>query len=313
MGALVQTAPTPTLRPLGVGDVLDRTFNVYKSKPLLFIALSAIWYLLLVLTLIFLAVAVFAGSLNTFIQQAGRSSPQFVGEVLAGVVVFGIIAVVLAILMLAAQSAALVYAGGRRYLARDVTIGEAFRAGLSAAGRLFLAGLTVFFAILAMWVIVFIAAAVVAVLARGSGGIAFLVIGLAVIVAIVGTFYLAASWLIAPVIVVVEKMGPLAALSRAWRLSEGNRWRIIGIQALLGVLNLVLSILIAGVFGALEAGGGEPGQLGAANIVENLVNFASTIIWAPVEWIAFTVLYYDLRVRKEAFDLQLAAEALPQS
>jgi hypothetical protein len=25
------------------------------------------------------------------------------------------------------------------------------------------------------------------------------------------------------------------------------------------------------------------------------------------------VLYYDLRVRKEAFDLQLAAEALPQS
>jgi hypothetical protein len=48
-------------------------------------------------------------------------------------------------------------------------------------------------------------------------------------------------------------------------------------------------------------------------LVENLVNFASTIVWAPVEWIAFTVLYYDLRVRKEAFDLQLAAEALPQS
>ena len=45
----------------------------------------------------------------------------------------------------------------------------------------------------------------------------------------------------------------------------------------------------------------------------SLVNLASTIIWAPVEWIAFTILYYDLRVRKEAFDLQLAAEALPQS
>jgi hypothetical protein len=309
----MQAVQAPMLRPLGVGDVLDRTFTVYRSKPLLFIALSAIWYLLLILTLIFLAVAVFAGTLNTFVQQAGSSNPQLVGEVIAGVVVFGIVAVVLAILMLAAQSAALVYAGGQRYLARDVTIGEAFRAGLSAAGRLFLAGLAVFFAILAMWVVVFIAAGVVAFLARGAGAVAFVVIGLAVIVAIVGTFYLAASWLIAPVIVVVERMGPLAALSRSWRLSEGNRWRIIGIQALLGILNLVLSILIAGIFGALDAGGGETGQLGVATVVENLVNFASTIIWAPVEWIAFTVLYYDLRVRKEAFDLQLAAEALPQS
>lgn len=308
----MQAVQAPQLRPLGVGDVLDRTFTVYRSKPLLFIALSAIWYLLLILTLIFLAVAVFAGTLNTFVQQANRSSPQLVGEVIAGVVVFGIVAVVLAILMLAAQSAALVYAGGRRYLARDVTIGEAFRAGLSAAGRLFLAGLAVFFAILAMWVVVFVVAGIVAFLARGTGAVAFIAIGLAVIVAIVGTFYLAASWLIAPVVVVVEKMGPLAALSRSWRLSEGNRWRIIGIQALLGILNLVLSILIAGIFGAIDTSGGEIGQFGVATVVENLVNFASTIIWAPVEWIAFTVLYYDLRVRKEAFDLQLAAEALPQ-
>jgi hypothetical protein len=32
-----------------------------------------------------------------------------------------------------------------------------------------------------------------------------------------------------------------------------------------------------------------------------------------VYWGTFAVLYYDLRVRKEAFDLQLAAEALPRS
>ncbi|TMC75065.1 MAG: hypothetical protein E6J13_00195 [Chloroflexi bacterium] len=301
------------LRPLGVGDVLDRTFNVYKSKPLLFIALSAIWYLLLVLAFIFLAVAVFAGNLTTFLREATTNpSPQLVGDVIAGVVVFVIIAVFLAILMLAAQSAALVYAGGRRYLAKDVTIGESFRAGLSAAGRLFVAGVLVFLAIVALWAVVFAVGAIIAVASRGSA-VAVLVIGLATIVAIVGTFYLAASWLIAPVIVVVEKMGPLAALGRSWRLSDGNRWRIIGIQALLGVLNAVLSILIAGIFGAFAATSNEPGQFGAANVVENIVNFASTIIWAPVEWIAFTVLYYDLRVRKEAFDLQLAAEALPQS
>ena len=81
------------------------------------------------------------------------------------------------------------------------------------------------------------------------------------------------------------------------------------------ILNLVLSVLIGALFGGFAAAGqlGQPGQLGITTVVQTLVNFASTIIWAPVEWIAFTVLYYDLRVRKEAFDLQLAAEALPQS
>jgi hypothetical protein len=299
------------LRPLGVGDVLDRTFNVYRSKPLVFIALSAIWYLLLVLVVIVLAAAIFAGSLAAFARQTTTPSPEVAAGAIVGIIGFVIVAVVVAILLLAAQSAALVDAAARRYLAKPATVGESFRAGLSAAGRLFVAGLVVFFAIAALWLLVFAVAAIIGLVVR-SPEIGILLAGLGAIVAIVGTFYLAASWLVAPVIVVVEKMGPIAALSRSWRLSSGNRWRIIGIQALLGILNLVLSVLIGGVFGGLTAAS-QPGQLGVTTVIENLVNFASTIIWAPVEWIAFTVLYYDLRVRKEAFDLQLAAEALPQS
>ena len=50
------------LRPLGVGDVLDRTFTVYRSKPLIFIGISAIWYLLLFLVFIVLGAIIFAGS-----------------------------------------------------------------------------------------------------------------------------------------------------------------------------------------------------------------------------------------------------------
>ena len=174
--------------------------------------------------------------------------------------------------------------------------------------------LDVFLAIAALWLLVFVVGGIAAAVAREPVA-AVLVIGLGVIVAIAGTFYLAASWLVAPVIVVVEKMGPIAALGRSWRLSSGSRWRIIGIQALLGILNLVLSLLIGGIFGGLAAAGQteQPGQFGVSTVIQTLVNLASTIIWAPVEWIAFTILYYDLRVRKEAFDLQLAAEALPQS
>jgi len=295
------------LRPLGVGDVLDRTFTVYRSKPLVFIGLSAIWYLLLVLVFVVLAVAIFAGALAAFSRQTATPSPDQIAGALAGIIGFVIVAVIFAILLFSAQSAALVHAAARRYLAKDVAIGEAFRAGLFASARLFIAGVLVFLAILGVWAVLLIAAALT------NQGLAFVV---AVLAGIVATAYLGCSWLVAPVIVVVEKMGPIAALGRAWRLSAGSRWRIFGIQVLLFILNLVLSLLIGGIFGGFAAAGGQsgtPGTFGATNVIQTLVNLASTIIWAPVEWIAFTVLYYDLRVRKEAFDLQLAAEALPQS
>jgi hypothetical protein len=47
-------------------------------------------------------------------------------------------------------------------------------------------------------------------------------------------------------------------------------------------------------------------------VLQQVVNLLATIAWAPVYWGTFAVLYYDLRVRKEGFDLQLAAEALPR-
>ena len=294
------------LRPLGVGDVLDRTFTVYRAKPLIFIGLSAIWYLVLVLVFVVLAVAIFAGTLAAFARQATTPSPDQIAGTVVGIIGFVLVAVVVAILLFSAQSASLVHAAARRYLAKDVAIGESFRAGLSASGRLFIAGVLAFLAIFGIWAVLLIAAAVT------RQGIAF---AIAVPAAIVATAFLGCSWLVAPVVVVVEKMGPIAALGRAWGLSGGNRWRIFGIQVLLLILNLVLSLLIGGLFGGLAAVGqdGTPSPFGATSVVQSLVNLASTIIWAPVEWIAFTVLYYDLRVRKEAFDLQLAAEALPQS
>ncbi len=302
----MQAVQTPQLRPLGVGDVLDRTFTVYRSKPLVFIALSAIWYLLLVLVFAVLAVAIFAGGLASFARQPTNPSPDQIASAALGIIGFVLVAVIVAILAFSAQSASLVHVAARRYLAKDVAIGESFRAGISASGRLFIAGVLVFLAIVAVWAVLLVVAAVT------NQGLAFVV---AIPAAIVATAFLGCSWLVAPVVVVVEKMGPISALGRAWRLSGGHRWRIFGIQILLFILNLVLSLLIGGLFGGLAAFGqsGQPGQFGVSTVVQSLVNLASTIVWAPVEWIAFTVLYYDLRVRKEAFDLQLAAEALPQS
>jgi len=302
------TPPAPTLKPLGVGDVLDRTFNLYKQRPLLFIALSAIWYLLLVIVFVVLAIAVFASAIASFVRQNPTDiDPATLAGAISGFIAFLIVGILVAILLFSAQSASLIRAGALRYLGKEANVGEAFGSGVRASPRVFLAGVLAFVLIALFWAAAFIVAALIGAITQ-SGGLTFVAIFLAVCVALVGTFYLTASWLVAPIVIVVEGLGPIAALSRAWGLSSGNRWRIIGIQALLALLNVVLSALISAVF----AIGGQADQT-MTIVIQNLANFASTIVWAPVEWLAFTVLYYDLRVRKEAFDLQLAAEALPPS
>ena len=126
------------------------------------------------------------------------------------------------------------------------------------------------------------------------------------IAGVVASVYLFASWLVAPVVATLEHLGPIAALRRSWGLSDGHRWRILGLQLLLVILQTVVSTLISFVFIASFIGD-RTVQL----VAQQLVNVLATIAWAPVEWAAFTVFYFDLRVRKEALDIALAAEALP--
>ena len=40
---------TPQLRPLGVGDIVDRVFSLYRTKPVLYLVVSAIPYLIFVI------------------------------------------------------------------------------------------------------------------------------------------------------------------------------------------------------------------------------------------------------------------------
>jgi len=302
----------PVLRPLGVGDVVDRVFNLYRSSPLLFVALAAIPYLLLFLVLGAMALGL-AGPLSPLVSlvdsYSDRSSvfrsstnvpiipPDKLASMLAAAGVFFLGAALAAIVLLSAQSAALIEAVAARYLSRKTSIGAALRAGIAVTPRVIFSGIAVFFAYVLLWfalILVFVLTSNVLVVIAG------------VLLGLVASIYLIASWLLTPVVATLERVGPIAALGRAWSLSEGHRWRILGLQLLLVILQVVVSGLLSVVliFGFI-------GDRVALNVVQTVLNVVSTIVWAPVEWAAFTVFYFDLRVRKEALDLQLAAEALP--
>jgi hypothetical protein len=297
-------AETPQLRPLGVGDIVDRVFAVYRSRPLLFLAIAAAPYLVLVLIItgfVLVSAASFIGiaKITDAAARGGVPDPAAVVAAFGSIAGFLLAIVVVSVVILSAQSAALVDAMAHGYLGRQITLGRAFRDGLAASPSVIGAGLLVFFGIIAFWAVLIVAAVV--------SQQALVVLGV-VLLAVVGTVYIAASTLVAPVVATIERVGPATALRRSWRLSEGNRWRILGLELLLLIINGVISALLSTVLVTSFIS-----DINTRTIVQQIANVIATVAWAPVQWGTFAVLYYDLRVRHEAFDLQLAAEALPRT
>ncbi|MEX2047354.1 MAG: hypothetical protein WEE03_09320 [Chloroflexota bacterium] len=295
----------PQLRLLGVGDIVDRVFALYRGRPGLFLALAAIPYLIFFLIIGVLGIGFAATfvTLGTFAELAS-ATPSAAGltpalvDALVAALAFGLIVILVAIVIFSAQSAALVEVAAARHLGRDITLGDAFRTGLRKAPRVIGAGFLAFFALLVVWVVLAIAMAI-----SNNGWVVFV----GVVGGLVFTVYAGVAWIVAPAVATLEPVGALQALRRSWFLATGNRWRIIGLQLLLLILNVVLTALFSLVF--LSELIGEPT---VRFVLQQAVTIAANIAWAPIQWATVAVLYFDLRVRKEALDLQLAAEALPR-
>ena len=269
--------------------------------------LSAVPYLALFLVIggIVLSVGSQLTPLVSFFNQFGTApvSPNLVitpalAAAFAALIVVGLVASLISVLFLSVQIGSLVDAAAARYLGRETTVGTSFRAGLRVAPKIIATGLLLFFTLAFGWIALFL------IVAAANNA---LVATLGILGGLVATVFVFASWLVAPVVAALEPVGPLHAIRRSWWLSNGHRWRILGLQILLGVLQAVLSTLISFIFIAAFISDAT-----VRLVLQNVVNVIATVLWAPVEWGTFTILYFDLRVRKEALDLQMAAEALPR-
>jgi hypothetical protein len=180
-------------------------------------------------------------------------------------------------------TAATVFVVSEGYLGRELGAGDALQLSAPFAARL----------ILAQIVYSFLAFA---------GALFFIIPGLIVLVGMALT---------APALV-VENRTSTAALGRSWSLTRGARWKLVGIFIplfLLLVVPMIAITFVVGVIAAivgLDAGGDATtiGVLGAAfaGLVQMLVY--------PLFNCALTIAYYDQRIRKEGFDLELLAARL---
>lgn len=167
-----------------------------------------------------------------------------------------------------------------RYLGREVAIGSCYRAVVRKLARIL-----------------------------GARLLAGLLVGVGLLLLVVpGIFWAVAFSLVVPVIM-LEGRPEMRVLKRSRLLTKGFRWQILGLFVLylLVVYGLVfLGIVLAGI-----TGGGPPGMYGSAPIAR-LVNLLSGVFLGPFAGILTVLIYYNQRIRKEGYDLQLLAEALAE-
>jgi len=67
-----------------------------------------------------------------------------------------------------------------------------------------------------------------------------------------------------------------------------------------------------GIAAQLLGAPASPALIGAVPsiVIRQLLSLAATVVTAPISAIATVLLYYDLRIRKEAFDLEMLAKSM---
>src|SRR5687767_14942232 len=282
----------PVLRALRLGELLDQAIRLYRRNFLTFIGIIAVVYVPLMILQTISSTWLSSSLLNVSAAQSPEeifsNSSYWLG--LLSTVVLGFLQI---ILVQGIATGALTRAVADNYLGRKTNILDAYRgigkSWLSLLGALLLLGLVFIVAVL-WWVIVPCIGWV-----TGLGMIAFL---LTVV-----------NPMVAPV-VVLEGKGAVDAIQRAWSLTRRRFWPVLGY---IFVLNLFSLLVVNGPVAIVNAvlpqflGSFEDPTMRVVvlSIIQMLVTLTALLIYYPLQMTALTLIYFDLRVRTEGFDLAL--------
>jgi hypothetical protein len=280
------------LRPLSLGEILDRTFAVYRSHFALFAGMTAVYAafaLVLQLTNLFVKHQVIAH----FGRKAGTAS-ELTGTFL----------VALLILMPGAVTqAATVFAVSEVYLGKPTTAVQAFRATIGRWYRYI--GIAFWVSWSLMWVslLLWIPAALLILIPATRVDLAWLS-GLLFFLGLCAFPYgiwAALRNALGVQATVIEGLSVRASMKRSKVVTLGAKWRIIVIGLIytvliftIGALQMPLLVLVAK--SPLE-------EHTVAQAISLIVNAMATTVVTPVGLIALSLVYFDQRVRQEALDL----------
>ena len=305
---------TLDLRPLALGELLDRAFTLYRRHFRLFVGLMAIPSLF---TLLF-------GVVSELVQGLLRNSPEALAGadpvhmmemVIGGSIVFLLMFVAYLVAYMVTLGATTV-AVSELYTGRAPTMGSAYGRMRGQVGRLiiliavrlvglFVAGMAVVFLI-----------GTGAALAIG-GGVGAALTGLGIILGtfamMLGCFVFALRYAVSVPALVLENIPARAAIRRSIDLTRGSLGRAAVLAVFATIIAYAALFLLQGPFavGVIMAG---PGTSTATcfSLMGAVAGTIGNAITGPIMIVALAVFYYDVRIRKEGLDLQLMVANLDQ-
>lgn len=273
---------TIRLHPLTVGELLDRAFRLYRYHFLLLFSI--------------VAMAELPVTILSLLGQALLNSGLVVNSVIRLVTTFPDFFAIHLIY------AALIVAISCAYLNQPVALGRAYTSGVrrytSLIGASFLIGLAFGVPVIVLMCLSLAATANDRTMATLIA--TFLITPVALI--------FLARWEVYMPAIILEDIGAVEGLSRSWRLTAGYFWRVVGILLATTMLNYAVAVLprMLITYGYNWAFPGS--QIGPYLTI--IVNKISMIILWPFSTAVTVLLYYDLRVRKEGFDLEWMAQQM---
>jgi hypothetical protein len=113
-----------------------------------------------------------------------------------------------------------------------------------------------------------------------------------------------------PPVVVLENKSALESIQRAWNLARRRFWPVLGYVIVLGLFSLLVingPVAIANIIlsQAFQSFGDPVTQIVLTSIIQGLISLVFVLLYYPLQMTAFTLIYFDLRVRTEGFDIAL--------
>jgi hypothetical protein len=271
------TQYSPQLRPLSVGEVLDASFKIVRQSfgTLAGCVLVVALPLNIINTLITSSTSDDAFNLDDTGSTTGSNIST--GTELAGFLLTTTLALVLTTL----AAAACFRAVSGVYLGERPTVGGSLSFAASRVLPLIVLSFLYFFGLIPAYL---------ALLAPGV--------------------WLTVAWSVSFPALLSEGIGPIAALGRSFRLVKGRWWPTFGALLVMYLLVIVISGILGALLGATLIAAVDSEVVAA--VFYTIVNTLSSLITLPLMAAVLTVMYFDLRVRKEGFDLQLLARGVGQ-
>ncbi len=262
------------LRPLGVGELLDASIRIYKSRAKTLLAAVAIPVI---------PVVIFTTLITWSSQPSQQTDPATGLPTLdggdLGLMFAGFIVTLLFTVVASSVATAACYRSiSGAYVGDDPDWRESLRFGLSR-----------------IWPVL------------ALSFVTSLLTGFGLIFCLVGAMVPYTFFSVAMPVLLVEGQGVFASIRRSCALVRGTAWRVLGIVLLGYLLAAAFQAAIGAPVAALVFAGVSPvaRQVGTA-----FFSIISTVLVTPFTAAYGMALYVDLRVRKEGFDLVLWAQRL---